>query len=134
MNMAVFEKAKEQVLKHFEFNDEKFKHLKNMWDKAGFSDIKNQKIANYVFDFAVETNEKESINILKQAFNLLNTNFKLELDGFLSIRDVETINNYSFYKSLFKTLIILQGAYLIDLIHKKQRDVNFFRMWVDKKR
>ena len=123
-------------------------YYKEYWKKPHFDYIKNSKIATELFEFGVNAGVKTSVKILQRAYNLLNTNDIIKEDGILGSITAHRVNNYKYYKSLFKVMNILQGMYYIALA---ENDVNlkdnilhhtevkggklkkFFRGWIDKR-
>ena len=110
------------IYEHFYFN------------KHGFDKIQNTKIAQGLFDFTINTGcPTTAVKLLQRAYNALNKNILLEVDGVLDEKSAYTINNYKFYKSLNTAQNILQGSHYI-LLAEEEDDLNkpFFRLWVDK--
>lgn len=114
------------IYEHFYFN------------KHGFDKIQNTKIAQGLFDFTINTGcPTTAVKFLQRAYNSLNKNILLVVDGVLDEKTAYTINNYKFYKSLFKTMNILQGAYFISKVETDDTtmiisDKTFFRGWIEK--
>jgi len=120
------------------------------YKKYHFDLIKNKLIAYELFEFTVNTgNGKLAVKNLQRAYNTLNTNYLLKEDGILGEKTANAINNYKYYKSLYKVLNVFQGIYYISLAEDNgtlKKDLlehsetpgskwakKFFRGWIDKR-
>ena len=103
-------------MKDFKLEEAKYIYKTSYFDKFGFDKIQNTKIATELCEFTVNTGRgKSAVKFLQRAFNLLNKNIHLDEDGILGTNTAQTINNYKFYKSLYKIMNILQGIYYISI-------------------
>jgi len=133
----------------FSLEDAKKLYKAVFWDPYNFSDIQNSKMAMELFEFTRHSRSGEfSVRILQRSFNVLNKNILLEEDGVLGEETRTAVNAYKFYKSLFKTMNILQGMFYIyeaegDMVGGDSMrvhsittscnvDKNFVRNWIDK--
>ena len=136
--MDLTEENAKYIYEHFFFNNH------------GFDKIQNTKIAEELFEFTINTGRnKTAVEFLQRSFNLLNKNIHLIEDGILGDNTAHTINNYKYYKSLHKTMNILQGSYYIAITENDKemkadlvdhtytegslRNKTFFRGWIDQR-
>ena len=133
----------------FSIQDAKTLYKVHYWAPFNFEDIQNSKMAMELFEFTRHTRNGElAVRIMQRSFNVLNKNILLNEDGVLGVDTQKAVNTYKFYKSLFKTMNIIQGMYHIfeaegDVVssnlmnsHKTSSsscvDKNFVRDWIDK--
>ena len=129
-------------------NEAKYIYEHFFFNNYGFDKIQNTKIASELFDFTINTGRnRTAVEFLQRSFNLLNKNIHLVEDGILGDNTAHTINNYKYYKSLYRVQNILQGAYYIaiteddkdmkaDLVDHTYtagsiKNKTFFRGWID---
>jgi len=118
------------------------------WEPTNLDEIKNSKISSELFEFGINAGMGTAVKVLQRAYNVLNKNDILVEDGVFGSVSVGKINNYKFYKSLFKTMNILQGMYYLALAendeelkdniknHKETKggiNKKFVRGWIDKR-
>jgi len=118
------------------------------WIKPRFNLIKNGKISAELFEFGINAGLHLAVKVLQRSYNILNKNDIISEDGVLGPITAGKVNNYKFYKSLYKMMNIYQGMYyialaegdefLIDNIkhHSKTGGTKFktfIRGWVDKR-
>lgn len=137
-------------MKNLTLEEAKKIYNQSYFSNYGFDKVQNTKIAGELFEFTVNTGRgKTAVKFLQRAFNLLNKNIHLEEDGILGPMTASTINNYKFYKSLFKVMNLLQGMYYISITEDDDTlkdsllghthsagDTNmksFIRGWIDKR-
>ena len=103
-------------MKGLKLEEAKYIYKNSYFENYGFDKIQNTKIASELFEFTVNTGRgKSAVKFLQRSFNILNKNIFLKEDGILGDITAQTINNYKFYKSLYKTMNILQGIYYISI-------------------
>lgn len=121
---------------------------KKYFEKYNFQLIQNTKIAGELFEFTVNTGRgKLASKFLQRAYNLLNKNIFLTEDGEIGNNTAKTVNEYKYYKSLFKVMNIFQGMFYIHLAeadmvsieklenhkgtHGSEKHKTFIRGWID---
>jgi lysozyme family protein len=108
-------------VKDLTLNEVKEIYYNYFYKKYNFDLIQNKLIAFELFEFTVNTgNHRLAVKNLQRAFNVLNENILLEEDGILGPKTANAINNYKFYKSLYKVLNVFQGIYYIALAEENK--------------
>jgi len=135
-------------MKNFSKEDAIKIYYDKYWKEPGFFRIRNSKIASELFEFGVNSGTSTAVKVLQRAYNTLNQNDIIDEDGMLGPVTASKVNNYKFYKSLYKCMNILQGMFYIalaegdkDLINnikhhkitKGTRMKKFFRGWISKR-
>lgn len=110
-------------------------YKENFWDKMSLTSIKDQDIAEEVFDTAVNMGTVTAIKMLQRACNLLNSNGKLykelEIDGKIGSNTIGVVNGHPHPKTLFNLLNILQGARYVELATNSPSQEVFMRGWLN---
>jgi len=102
-------------------------YRKGYWDKLLLDFVKSQKIANEIFDTAVNCGNTTAIRFVQRALNVLNRYGRdwkdIKVDGKMGPNTIKTINLciQKREKNLLKTLNILQGNYYIKLAENPNR-------------
>lgn len=110
-------------------------YLDNFWNKLSLSSIKDQNVAEEVFDTAVNMGSTTAVKILQEACNLLNNRGKLyeelEIDGKIGSKTIGVVNAHPHPKTLFNLLNIMQGARYVDICRKNPSQEVFMRGWLN---
>lgn len=108
-------------------------YYKSYYKNYNFDLIQNYKIASELFEFTVNTGRADkAVEFLQESYNLMNISAEqLKVDGKLGSTTARTINGYKYYKSLHKSMNIMQGAFYIDIVRKKSSHKAFYRGWID---
>lgn len=137
-----------QILGDITLSQAKDIYKNEFYDKFNLGMIKNSKICGEIFNFGANIGSVElSIKLLQRSYNTLNKNMILKEDGILGEKTISNINQYKFYKSLYKSINILQGSFYISLSENNENlkvtfidheetegdsyYKEFFRLWVD---
>jgi lysozyme family protein len=109
-------------------------YRENFWDRIGLTSINNQKIANELFDTAVNAGAKQPILFLQRALNLLNRNGALypdtKIDGIIGNKTLELTNSHPYPDALLKLLNGLQLSYYVAICEKDPSQEEFLRGWL----
>ena len=107
------------------------------WDKIKGDKLQNQKIADKVFDVAVNMGKNTSIKFLQKGLNLLNRNQKnyknIKVDGIIGNKTLEALKYYlknDSYIYLLKIINILQGNKYIKIVENNKSQEKFIRGWL----
>ncbi len=108
--------------------------LDNFWHRISLDAINNQKIANELYDTAVNVSTKTAVTFLQKALNLLNREGKLyedvTVDGILGTKTLNLTNNHPYPDALLKLLNGLQLSYYIAICEKDPTQEVFLRGWL----
>jgi len=112
----------------FHFYEEEF------WSVNRLGKVKNQAIANELFDTGVNMHPKFAAGFVQRALNLLNRNEKdyedIAEDGVLGNITLRMINKYPYQKALLKTLNGLQFMRYVKICEYNPSQENNFRGWL----
>lgn len=107
------------------------------WDINLLDQCNSQKIANEMFDTAVNMGVARTVKFLQRALNLLNKNEKLYNniveDGIVGQNTIKTLNTYLNKKDesyLYKVLNILQGQHYINYMTKSPVQEKYAYGWL----
>jgi lysozyme family protein len=113
-----------------------FFYLSNFWDRISLSSFNNQKIANELFDTAVNVSTKTAATFLQRALNLLNRDGKLyediPVDGLIGSKTLLLTNAHPYPDSLLKLLNGLQLSYYVAICEKDPSQEEFLRGWLNR--
>jgi lysozyme family protein len=108
---------------------------KNFWKKLMLDQIDSQRVANELFDTAVNMGSGTAIKMLQEACNLLNRNGRdfpdLNVDGIMGAKTLWASRNAN-ERKLFNTLNILQGERYIEICRKNPTQEVFFNGWLNR--
>jgi lysozyme family protein len=126
-NLTGNEAIKEQVYSFYK---------KNFWDANKLDQVKNQSIANEVFDTGVNMGYRVAAEFLQRAYNLLSKDEqaykKLYVDGQIGSKTISAINAHPQPIKLLKALNILQGAKYITICERDSSQEVFFSGWIER--
>lgn len=112
-------------------------YKKNYWDKIKGDELIDQKIANKVFDVAVNMGIGTSIKFLQTGLNILNRCQKLyqniSIDGKIGNKTIEALKYYLRNDKnihLLKIINILQGNKYIRIVQNNKTQDKFIRGWL----
>jgi len=112
-------------------------YKKEYWNKIKGDQLKDQKIANKVFDVAVNMGIRTSIKFLQKGLNLLNRNQKnyqnIKVDGIIGDKTLQALGYYLKNDKnvhLLKIINILQGKRYIDIVERNRTQQRFIRGWL----
>lgn len=105
------------------------------WDTFNGDAIKNQEIANEIFDTGINMGTGIAEIFLQRALNVTNKNQtlfpNLKIDGQIGPKTLSYLNSHPNPKLVLKTLNILQGARYISLCEANERLEDFIAGWID---
>lgn len=109
----------------------------NYWDKIGGDEIYDQKIANELFDTAVNMGYRKAVRFMQLGLNVLNrnqTNYEdIKEDGKFGDNTLSALNsclNMGDGQVLLKIMNILQGANYISIMKNNSSQQKFARGWL----
>lgn len=109
-------------------------YLVNFWDRISLTSIVNQKIANELFDTAVNVSTRTAATFLQRALNLLNQEGKLyediTIDGLIGSKTLHLTNTHPYPDALLKLLNGLQLSYYVAICEKDATQETFLRGWL----
>ncbi len=119
------------------YNKVKDFYEENYWNKIKGYELKDQKIANKVFDVAVNMGIGTSIKFLQKGLNILNRNEKnyknIVVDGIIGDKTLSALSSYLSHDSnihLLKIINILQGHRYIKIVENNHTQERFIRGWL----
>lgn len=105
------------------------------WDVMKLDDIKDQDIAEEIYDTGVNTGTRTAVKMAQEACNLLNRQGKdypdIEVDGIIGKNTINTINNHPFPTTLFNLLNYLQAEKYVEICRKNPTQEVFMRGWLN---
>jgi lysozyme family protein len=103
------------------------------WLKNNYCELSNQKLANKVFDMAVNLGSMVANKFLQQAYNALNIN-QLVVDGILGEESVSNINSCTKEQNtlLLEYLRILQKHYYLEIVKHRVDQAKFLNGWLNR--
>ncbi len=108
----------------------------NYWDSLKLDDVKNQDIANELFDTAINMGVGVAANFLQEAVNLLNRNQKsyadIKVDGKIGFQSINTLNAIANPEPVLKTLNGLQFERYKDICKNDPTQERFFNGWLNR--
>ena len=106
----------------------------NYWDKLKLDQVTDQRIANELFDIAVNCGPNVAAVFLQRVLNVFNHQGKdyadLLVDGIIGSKTVATLNNHANANNILKALNVLQGGKYIALCESNPLDENFINGWI----
>jgi lysozyme family protein len=115
-------------------------YQEHFWHPLCAEQINSQKIANEIFDTAVNLGVTRAVIFLQRALNLLNNNGKrwgnIITDGKIGIKTLHKIaicsHKKDYINDLLKIMNILQGAYYIKRMQLNETQEKFARGWLNR--
>lgn len=108
----------------------------NFWGVLNLDHVKNQEIANELFDTAVNCGTAIAAEFLQDALNVLNKNGTLypdiEVDRRLGTTTIKTLNAHHNPVQVLKVLNVLQGARYINICKGKPKQERFINGWLSR--
>jgi lysozyme family protein len=102
-------------------------------------ELGNQAIANEIYDTAVLMSPYRAIQFLQRSLNMLNKMGTLyediEADGQIGPTTLATLSAYLDVRPaglMFNYLNILQGAYMVERVEKREENEEFARGWIER--
>lgn len=106
------------------------------WDYLKLDQIKDQRIANELFDTAVNMGQGVAALFIQRALNVSNRNGKdypdLQVDGNVGSVTVNAVNNHPRPDQLLKLLNTLQGAKYIAICEANPSQEIFLNSWLSR--
>lgn len=106
------------------------------WDYLKLDQIGNQKIANELFDTAVNMGQGIAALFIQRSLNVSNRNGKdypdLQIDGNVGSITVNAVNNHPRPDQLLKLLNTLQGAKYIGICEANPSQEIFLNSWLSR--
>lgn len=106
------------------------------WDYLKLDQIRDQRIANEMFDTSVNMGQGVAALFLQRALNVSNRNGKdypdLEVDGNIGPLTVKTMNNHPRPDLVLKLLNALQGAKYIGICEANPSQEIFLNSWLSR--
>lgn len=110
---------------------------KEYWDTVKGDDIRDQFVAEELFDTSVNMGHDRASKFLQQALNLLNNNGKrysdISEDGVIGPNTLRTLETYLSLKDrsyLLKIMNILQGSHYIDYMRRSPNQEKYAFGWL----
>lgn len=111
-------------------------YKKEFWNKLSLDQIKDQDIANEMFDTAVNQGTKTAAKYLQEALNLLNRNERdyqdIAVDGAVGPVTLGIANNHKRPYNILKTLNGLQFMRYYNIAKKNPSQEKFFNGWLNR--
>lgn len=108
-------------------------YKKNYWDVLNLDQLQSDKVANELFDTAVNCGVTKASKILQEALNLTNNNGKLypdiSIDGKVGPVTIKLTNNHPRPNLLYKVLNALQGEYYMNIMRFNPSQEVFANTW-----
>lgn len=106
------------------------------WDYLKLDQVNNQKIANELFDTAVNMGQGIAALFLQRSLNVSNRNGKdypdLQIDGNVGPVTINAINNHPRQEQVLKLLNTLQGARYISICEANPTQEIFLNSWLSR--
>jgi lysozyme family protein len=106
------------------------------WDHLKLDQVNNQKIANELFDTAVNMGQGIAALFLQRSLNVSNRNGKdyaeLQVDGDIGPVTINTLNNHPRQEQVLKLLNTLQGAKYIGICEANPSQEIFLNSWLSR--
>lgn len=111
-------------------------YKQNFWDVISGDLIKDQLIAEELFDTGVNQGIATAVKYLQEALNLLNrnqVNYKdITVDGKFGPATLGALNGFAEGKILYNLINILQGERYIEICRKNPVQEKFMRGWLSR--
>ncbi|NOZ68014.1 MAG: secretion activating protein [Deferribacteres bacterium] len=104
-------------------------YRREYWDKLNLDLVENQRIAEEIFDTAVNTSPRKAGRFLQEALNLLEDSGLVE-DGIIGEKTLAAVNNYPYPDALLKALNGFQFMHYLQTIEKDESQRIFIRGWL----
>lgn len=123
-------------MKNLSLETAKSIYKKNFWDVNKLDEVKDQKIANEMFDTATNCGELTAAKFLQRALNLSNLNqfsYKnISIDGVIGSQTLSALNNHKHPEEVLKLLNVLQGARYVEICENNETQEKFMRSWLSR--
>ena len=108
-------------------------YFQYFWLKNNYSEINNQKLANKVFDVAVNMGETIANRFLQQSYNALNLK-QINLDGVCGLITTNAINNCSDENilNILEYIKILQKHHYLEIVKNRVDQQKFLKGWLNR--
>ena len=143
---SIIDKAKKEQSSGFPKNLDQITKLQTLlaqlykqlyWDRFWGDSIKDEKLAEKLFDISVNMGVKRAVIFLQEALNLLNRNQKnyqdIVMDGLFGKTTLTVLNKFlEKDKALFllKIIAILQGMHYIEYMRRSPVQEKYARGWL----
>ena len=106
-------------IKNLRVEDAQKIYRRDFWNKCKLSQVKDQDVANKIFDVAVNSGVKKSAKLAQEACNILGSNLKE--DGVIGELSLRAINGVRYSDVLVKMITYLRVQYYLELIQNPSR-------------
>lgn len=106
-------------------------YKKEYWDELKLGEIRNQLIAEELFDTGVNLSQRKAARFLQMALNLLAEDgpYLIE-DGIIGEKTIGAINGYKYPKAILKILNGLQFMHYLKRVEEDETQRGMFRGWL----
>lgn len=103
----------------------------DFWGRLKLTQVRNQTIAEEIFDTAVNCGPGLAARITQRAINLTNyPESDIYLDGQIGPKTIAAINNHRSPAALYKALNGLQFVHYMKIVEGNPKQEKFFRGWL----
>ena len=119
-------------IKNLTLENAKRIYRRDYWDRLKLNDIKNQAVAEEIFDTGVNCGSRTAARFLQEALNILNGSGgkPLVVDGIIGSKTIRACNQYRYPKALLKAMNGLQFVHYLEIIKRDPEQERFFRGWL----
>jgi len=115
-------------IKRLTVEDAREIYRKRYWNVMKLSMLKEQSIADEIFDTGVNMGPKTAVEVAQHALNYLGHN--LRVDGAMGPITMNALNDYRYVESLLKVLNGVQFAQYLSIIRSNPSQKVFARGWL----
>ena len=106
-------------------------YKRDYWDKMRLDEIKEQVIADELFDTGVNAGWSRAVKFLQEGLNLL-TGSTLVVDGLMGAITLKTVNDYRYTGALMTILNGFQFEHYRKIVEKDPSQRQFLRSWLSR--
>lgn len=125
--------ATPETIKNLTLEQAEDLYFQHFWQKNKYNAINSQKIANKVFDTAVNLGAKSANRFLQQTLNIIIFNgIKIDEDGVVGSKTIDTINlldGEDVDNNILKVYSLLQKEHYFKIIINRPEQIVFAKGW-----
>ena len=106
-------------IKALRVEDAKQIYRKDFWNRCKLNQVDSQRIANKIFDIAVNSGTSKAGKMLQEACNILGKS--LVVDGVIGEKTMQATNSFKYDEAVEKVLIYLRVKYYLELAENPKR-------------
>lgn len=122
--------ADEAYIRNLSIDDAERIYKQHFWDRLRIEEIDSQKIANRLFDLAVNCGPRTAVSFIQKSINTIEPSAHLVVDGILGIKTLTQINALN-VDDLYHELICHAARFYKSISRSRQNKI-FLKGWLNR--